>query len=652
MGSHRSNEIELSVEAAEGFLSSYPVGNACELKLKRSCQLTLTQVSGLYPSPTGARTYEMEAKNLSYKLIESKKSWFNCNAGSGNCNGRSTYILRNLNFKAKPGEILAIAGPSGAGKSTLLELLAGKIKPTSAPESLSVNHQPMNSEKFRKISGFVTQDDALFPLLTVQETLMFSARLRLCSRRHSEAEKGRRVGDLMVELGLQQVADSRIGNEKIRGISGGERRRVSIGVDVIHDPAVLLLDEPTSRLDSFAALKIMKILKSMAEVHGRTVILSIHQPGFRILELFDSILLLSNGSTVHHGPLTMLESSLVSAGHRIVPHINILEYAIDAMKNQGFSNTSCKNHGRVKVTLYDLFLHSRQINHVTELNAMRFAGSRTHEITVLTHRFFLNIYRTKELFAVRTVQAMGAGLCLGSIFYRGSDPGERMGLFAFSLTFLLSSTTEGLPVFVQERNILSRESYGGAYRVSSYVIANAIVFLPFMLIVALVFSIPVYWLAGLNTRPWAFLYFVLVIWVAVYSANSMVAFFSAAVPNYIMGTTLITGCLGAFFLFSGFFVSKNQIPKYWRFVHYLSLFKYPLEALLINEYWGNEKKCLIFMLDNCILDVDGVMAEQGLKESNRWMNLLVMVAFIFAYRFLSFVILRFRCSHRNPSVML
>ena len=228
-----------------------------------------------------------------------------------------------------------------------------------------------------------------------------------------------------------------------------------------------------------------------------------------------------------------------------------------------------------------------------------------------------------------------------------------MGLFAFSLTFLLSASAKGLPVFVQERNILSRESYGGAYRVSSYVIANAIVFLPFMLIVALVFSIPVYWLAGLNNRPSAFLYFVLVIWVAVYSANSMVALFNAVVPNYIMGTTLITGCLGAFFLFSGFFVSKNQIPKYWRFVHYLSLFKYPLESLLINEYsGGSEKKCLVFVLGKCMLDVDGVMAEQGLKESNRWMNLMIMVAFIFAYRFLSFVILRFRCSHRKSSVLL
>lgn len=646
MGSH---EIELSVEAAEGFLSKSAVGNACELKLKRS-YVKLMQVSGLYPSPTGTRTYEIEAKNLSYKLEESKKTWFNSNAVDEG-NGRSRYILRNLNCKAKPGEILAIAGPSGAGKSTLLELLAGKIKPNSPPESLLVNHQPMNSEKFRKISGYVTQDDALFPLLTVQETLMFSARLRLCSRRYSEADKNGRVRDLMEELGLQHVADSRIGNEKIRGISGGERRRVSIGVDVIHDPAVLLLDEPTSRLDSFAALKIMKILKSMAELRGRTVILSIHQPGFRILELFDSILLLSNGSTVYHGPLEMLESSLVSAGHRIVAHVNILEYALDAMKNHGFSNNG-KNHGRVKVTLYDLFLHSRQINHVTELNAMRFAGSRLHEITVLTHRFFLNIYRTKDLFAVRTAQAMGAGICLGSIFYSGSDPGERMGLFAFSLTFLLSSSTEGLPVFVQERNILSKESYGGAYRVSSYVIANAIVFIPFMLIVALVFSIPVYWLAGLNNRPSAFLYFVLVIWVAVYSANSMVALFSAVVPNYIMGTTLITGCLGAFFLFSGFFVSKNQIPRYWRFVHYLSLFKYPLESLLINEYWGNEKKCLVFVLGKCMLDVDGVMAEQGLKASNRWMNLLVMLAFIFAYRFLSFVILRFRCSHRKSSVLL
>lgn len=587
------------------------------------------------------RTYKIEARNLSYSIPEPSKTRFWSRDPEEEDGRRS--VLMNVNCKAKPWEILAVAGPSGAGKSTLLQVLAGRAS-ASTGESIFINERAGEGKQLRRISGYVTQNDALFPFLTVEETLMFSARLRL---EGSMEERKGRVEALLKELGLGEVRGSRIGNERVRGISGGERRRVSIGVDVVHDPPVLILDEPTSGLDSCSALHIVKILKSMAELRGRTVILSIHQPGFRILELFDSILLLSHGSAVHHGSLQALQSNILSAGHRILPHVNILEYAMDCIGSLQLNKEI--RQGRVKVTLYDLF----RVYNVAETGAgalnfsdpPRFSTSRGHEIVVLSHRFFLNVMRSKQLFVARTIQVAGAGLCLGSIFYRSESAEERLGLFAFSLTFLMSSASEGLPIFVQEREILMRETYGSAYRVSSYVIANALVFLPFMLIMALLFSLPLYFLAGLNGTASAFFYFVLVIWLAIYGANSLVAFLSAVVPNYIMGTTLITGLLGAFFLFSGFFLSQSDMPKYWMFMHYLSLFKYPLEALLLNEYSDGDK-CLGYVWGKCVMDVKGVMKDQGLRQSNKWSNLVVMLAFISLYRFLSFVALRFRCSHR------
>ncbi|GLJ44375.1 hypothetical protein SUGI_0930160 [Cryptomeria japonica] len=619
-----------------------------EKKVGVTVGCSASKLSLEFSSEVYQRTYKIEARNLSYSIAEPSKSWFwsrGEESSSSSSSSSSRSILNNVNCKAKPWEILAIAGPSGAGKSTLLQLLAGRTKPpTSESESIFINDIPADAKQLRRISGYVTQNDALFPFLTVEETLMFSARLRLCSK---EADKRSRVAALIKDLGLSHVRGSRIGNERVRGISGGERRRVSIGVDVVHDPPVLILDEPTSGLDSSSALHIIKILKSMAELHGRTVILSIHQPGFRILELFDSILLLSHGSAIHHGSLQALHSNILSAGYRILPHVNILEYAMDAIGSLQWDKEQ-QHQGRVKVTLYDLF----RIVNLTEAGALnvydppRFATSRGHEIVALSHRFFLNVVRSKQLFVARSVQAAGAGLCLGSIFYRCESAEERLGLFAFSLTFLMSSASEGLPIFVQEREILMRETYGGAYRVSSYVSANALVFLPFMLIMALLFSLPVYFLAGLNGSASAFFYFVLVIWLAIYGANSLVAVLSAVVPNYIMGTTLITGLLGAFFLFSGFFLSKSDMPKYWMFMHYLSLFKYPLEALLINEY-SQADKCLGYVWGKCVMDVKGVMKDQGLQQSNKWSNLVVLLGFISLYRFLSFLALRFRCSHRT-----
>eukprot|EP01018_Ginkgo_biloba_P000809 Gb_24085 [translate_table: standard] len=672
MGSQRI-QMELNVISASGSLNDesafhHHICNSCNNVNVKPGQVKPAQVAGLYQSPTRTRLYDIEAKNLCYKLVVHRKPpwkrW--CTADCGE--GTEKHILRNVSCEARPGEILAIAGPSGAGKSTLLEVLAGRIRPSST-NSILVNQQPMNISHFRRISGYVTQDDALFPLLTVEETLMFSAKLRLpCVV--PEAEKIARVKALLNELGLQHVSASRIGNDDIRGISGGERRRVSIGVDVIHDPAVLLLDEPTSGLDSAAALQVIVMLKSMAGSHGRTIILSIHQPGFRILQLFNSILLLANGSVVHHGSLEMLQCRLIAAGHEIPAHVNVLEYAIDAIDclENDLSGILAKSsieeevpQTRANPTLHDLFLLSGQLvdreQQALEDSTLKppyddrpsYANSSIQEIMILTHRFSKNIFRTKQLFAARTLQALVAGFGLGTIFmnvgYDTTGMQERVGFFAFSLTFLLSSTTEGLPIFLQERNILMRETSRGAYRVSSYVVANALVFLPFLLTVALLYATPVYWLVGLSRNPAAFLYFVLVVWLVIFMANSFVACFSALVPNFIMGNSLIAGFMGSFFLFSGYFIAKENIPSYWIFMHYMSLFKYPFEAFLINEYSNLGTKCFENMFGACTLDGNGFLAQQGLHLSGKWTNLAVMGIFIVVYRLLCFLILRFRCSH-------
>lgn len=285
--------------------------------------------------------YKLEAKNLSYRLCNKFDEHF-----GGFCQkGTPKFILNGVTCEARPGEITAIAGPSGAGKTTLLEILAGKISPRKVSGLVLVNGRPIDATSFRRISGYVTQDDALFPLLTVQETLMYSALLRLPGGRK---EAMFRVKGLIRELGLEHVAGSRIGEGSNCGISGGERRRVSIGVDLVHDPAVILIDEPTSGLDSASALHVVTLLKSMVVNQGKTIILTIHQPGFRILELLDRIVLLSNGFDVHNGPLSLLEHKLKLSGHQIPPRVNVLEFGIDVIQTLSLWQPK---------TVYELALH-------------------------------------------------------------------------------------------------------------------------------------------------------------------------------------------------------------------------------------------------------------------------------------------------------
>ena len=585
--------------------------------------------------------YIIETKNLSYKLCGQidELNWLLWKKTADD----NAYILRKVNCEARPGEIMAIAGPSGAGKSTLLEILAGVIPPSRVSGEVLVNGQPINARCFRRLSGYVAQDEALFPLLTVKETLMYSARLRLPGSFHTAAAI---VQELLKQLGLEHVANVRIGSESNRGISGGEKRRVSVGVDLVHDPGALLIDEPTSGLDSASALNIILLLKSMAIKQGKTIVLTIHQPGFRILELFDKILLLSNGTVHHHGSLLLLEQRLRFAGHFIPRHVNVLEFAIEMTESLAMEDSEARETENSAVA-QDEELTRRNPNRYTNIEETIYANGRFKEVLILGQRFSHIICRTNQLFAARILQAVLGGVVLGTIFMDVMNDSKRhklqtqIGFFAYSLAFLLSSTTEGLPIFLQERRILKRETSKGAYRVSSYVVSNTLVFLPFLLVVALLYSTPVYWLVGLRRTMDGFLYFLLVVWMVVLMSNSFVACFSALVPNFIMGTSLIAGLVGSFFLFSGYFIAKDDMPKYWIFMHYLSLFKYPFECFMINEYGGEEgkRKCLKNIEGSCYLYGEEFLKQQGVEESNKWSNLAVMTGFILGYRLLCFLIL-------------
>lgn len=597
-------------------------------------------------------SYRLETKNLSYKLCSKFDELRSLCFGSNPRRG-SKFILKDVNCEAKPGEITAIAGPSGAGKTTLLEILAGRIPACKVSGQVLVNHKPMNVNRFRRESGHVAQEDALFPLLTVRETLMYSALLRLPGARKVAAT---RVAALMKELGLDPIADSRIGNGSDHGISGGERRRVSIGVDLVHDPAIILIDEPTSGLDSASALNVISLLRLMAFNQGKTVVLTIHQPGFRILEQIDSLILLSDGFVTHSGSLNLLEARLGSSGHRIPNHVNVLEFALDVMQTLVIHISESGQNRNNQFLLNDDKEHQDQKQHsmIVKEKAMLYSNSPTEEILILGQRFCSNIFRTKQLFATRVIQALVAGFVLGTIFLNVGNGNKqskialqtRSGFFAFSLTFLLSSTTEGLPIFLEERATFMRETSRGAYRVSSYVLANTLVFLPFLLMVGLLYTTPVYWLVGLRKDIAGFLYFSLVVWLVLLMSNSLVACFSALVPNFILGSSLIAGLMGSFFLFSGYFISKEKIPSYWIFMHYISLFKYPFECLMINEYGGEQGKKRCIEVNNngeCILYGVEFLSQQGLKESQKWTNLGLMLSFIIGYRVLNFIILWSRC---------
>lgn len=555
-------------------------------------------------------------------------------------------------------------GPSGTGKSSLLRIISGRIRDKdfdTKTSSISVNgHRIASPAQLRKTCGYVAQEDNLLPLLTVKETLMFSAKFRL--KQMSTKEKEERVDSLMHELGLKHVSDSFVGDdEENRGISGGERKRVSIGVDLIHNPSILLLDEPTSGLDSSSALQVIELLASMAKSKQRTVVISIHQPSYRILQYISSFLILSHGCVVYNGSLDSLEERIAKLGFQIPLQLNALEFAMEIITKLNEDSYPYSTKYNLSPAIdqeeeqrsysYSVQQHNTSKTPIQSINHCFL--DFYFEIMFLCSRFWKIIYRTKQLFLARTMQALVGGFGLGSVYVkvRKDEDGvaERLGLFAFSLSFLLSSTVEALPIYLQERRVLMKETSREAYRISSYMIANTIVFLPFLFIVSLLFAVPVYWIVGLNPSFEAFMFFVFVVWLIVLMASSLVLFLSAVSPDFISGNSLICTVLGAFFLFSGYFIPKENIPRYWIFMYYVSLYRYPLDSLLINEYWSMRRECFCWKSDfssspKCLLTGNDVLTTRGLEEDTRWINVGIMFGFFVLYRVLCWIILARRAA--------
>ncbi len=251
-------------------------------------------------------------------------------------NGKT--ILDDLQGAAHPGEITAIMGASGAGKTSFLDILARKNKRGHAAGEFYVNGEKVTDTEFKSVVGFVDQEDTMLSTLTVHETILTSALLRL-PRAMSNAAKEQRAFEVEKQLGIYHIRDSLIGSEegKGRGISGGEKRRVGIACELVTSPSILFLDEPTSGLDAFNAFNVIECLVTLAKTYKRTVIFTIHQPRSNIVALFDRLILLAQGKTVYSGPFAQCQEYFDGIGYACPPGFNIADYLVDLTMHAGNS---------------------------------------------------------------------------------------------------------------------------------------------------------------------------------------------------------------------------------------------------------------------------------------------------------------------------
>ncbi|KAJ2997734.1 hypothetical protein HDV02_005204 [Globomyces sp. JEL0801] len=238
-------------------------------------------------------------------------------------------VLNDTQGMVRPGEVMAIMGGSGAGKTTLLDILARKNKSGTVTGDILVNDEFMDYNHYREIIGYVDQEDTLMDTLTVYETILCSAMLRL-PKSMPIAVKKLRVVETMTELGIIGIANRRIGSSENRGLSGGEKRRVSIACELVTSPSILFLDEPTSGLDTYNAYNVIECLVGLARDYKRSVILTIHQPRSNIYALFDKLVLMSKGHVVYSGPAQQpVIDHFASLGYECPLGFNIADYLVD-----------------------------------------------------------------------------------------------------------------------------------------------------------------------------------------------------------------------------------------------------------------------------------------------------------------------------------
>ncbi|CAG7865436.1 unnamed protein product [Brassica rapa] len=630
---HR-NTPKVSVTLAELLMSMEYDQNGRSQALDIALASNFFSSVSSYPL-TSPSPFVLSFKDLTYSV--KIKKMFNplpcCGSSDGDDMEMNTKMLLNgISGEAKEGEMMAVLGASGSGKSTLIDALADRIAKESLHGSITLNGEVLESSLHKVISAYVMQDDLLFPMLTVEETLMFSAEFRL-PRSLSKKKKQARVQTLIDQLGLRNAATTVIGDEGHRGVSGGERRRVSIGIDIIHDPIILFLDEPTSGLDSTSAYMVVKVLQRVAK-SGSIVIMSIHQPSYRILGLLDKLLFLSRGNTVYSGSPTDLPRFFSEYGHVIPENENKTEFALDLIRELEDSPEGTKTlvdfhkQWRAKQTLnhttrnYNVslkdainasisreklvsarragpeILRDRSSGGETNLKSpfQTFANPFWTEILVIAKRSMLNSRRQPELFGIRLGAVLVTGTILATMFWKldNSPRGiqERLGFFAFAMSTTFYTCAEAIPVFLQERYIFMRETAYNAYRRSSYVLAHTIISLPALVILSATLAATTFFAVGLAGGSEGFLFFFLTIFAAFWAGSSFVTFLSGVVSHVMIGFTVVVAILAYFLLFSGFFIARDRIPLYWLWFHYLSLVKYPYEGVLQNEF-EDPTKCFV-----------------------------------------------------------
>ncbi|KAJ3411409.1 hypothetical protein HDV05_002289 [Chytridiales sp. JEL 0842] len=586
-------------------------------------------------------------------------------------------LLEGVSGSAKPGEILAIMGPSGSGKSTLLDILAQrKGEPDSLSGQILLNGEALpartnmsGSNSYSLGIGYVTQDDIFIETLTVRETMMIAAELKL-SETIKRPAKEAIVEGILAELGLAHTKNTKVGGPLVPGISGGEKRRLSIAIELISSPSILMLDEPTSGLSSSDAFAVIKTVRELAR-KGRTVVLTIHQPRSEIFNLFDQVLLLTKGKVAYYGAVDNIANFFSTQGFDCPFGFNLADFMLDivsATQTGRLLNDELicsyrkdtsplptqqqpcdlpKAFEAYKKVSLDLPPQSKsefQVPASPTNEALAkpkprgsYAASFHRQLSILLYRNFLHVLRHPAIFWGQLFIHALFGVITGSLFSdlkkseaaAGGVAYATAGLVFWLSTFCAIMTFSAVPELILERVQYTREQAAGLYSPLAYFLAKVITETLFYSInVVSHISIVYYWV---NLRPGAsfFLYLLLIAVLFVNVSLASIAAIGAISDTVDVGMALVAMTNTFNLLFSGFLVNSSNMPPGWTWCYWSAHFQWGFTGMMLNEFGDDPSPSSV-----------ATLRYLGLESGReKWTCVYVLIGFVVAWRVLGYLFL-------------
>lgn len=568
---------------------------------------------------------------------------------------------------------------SGSGKSTLLNVLAHRhsVLGADVKANIYINGSPANSKTFRRISAYVEQEDALVGSLTVRETLNFAARLSL-PRSIGKHERKSRIESLITAFGLQGQSNTLIGTPIRKGISGGQKRRVSVAAQLITSPKLLFLDEPTSGLDSAASFEVISFVKEIAKKHNLIVISSIHQPSTSTFAMFDKLLLLSQGGTAYSGPVAEVQPYFDACGFPIPLYMNPAEFIIDFV-NTDFARDRSEVDQQLNMVHSSWHKSRLATATVNELSDEVARGSLNPDVSqytivdasagpfaiifALIHRSFIKSYRDIIAYGIRIAMYMALAIMMGTIWLRLSPTQSNIQAFTnaifFGGAFMSFMAVAYIPAFLEDRAIFMKERANGLYGPTAFITANFITGVPYLFFISLLFSVVGYWLSGFRPDVDAFFSWVMWLFLDLLAAESLVVLIASVIPIFVVALAGTAFANGLWMCVGGFMVAPDSLNVFWRYAfHYIDYQSYVFQGMMVNEFGYRNYTCPADATATngcdcmyntpyaaeCLIDGNAVLAQYdyGTNDTGKWVCILLGI--IAAYRLFGWCVLSIRRS--------